>query len=141
MNLFGDIREVCKIAVTCMCLRTDAESRLETERASRQKAEKDLLEMEKQIGSLRVDVSEYEQRAADVAQKLAAETDKVDPQDTFLCCCCWLFVSIWLVSVSLLATENILQNSDSGCVDSDCIKQVIGVTLQVIVCMCVFTDH
>ena len=58
---------------------------METERASRQKAEKDLLEMEKQIGSLRVDVSEYEQRAADITQKLAAETDKVGCQDAWLC--------------------------------------------------------
>ena len=59
---------------------------METERASRQKAEKDLLEMEKQIGSLRVDVSEYEQRAADITQKLAAETDKVGCQDAWFCC-------------------------------------------------------
>ena len=50
---------------------------MESERSSRQKAEKDLLEMEKLIGSLRVDVSQYEQRAANVTQELAAETDKV----------------------------------------------------------------
>lgn len=60
----------------CCCI-TDAESRLESERSSRQKAEKDLLEMEKLIGSLRVDVSQYEQRAATVTQELTAETDKV----------------------------------------------------------------
>jgi len=42
--------------------------------------------MEKQIGSLRVDVSEYEQRAADITQKLAAETDKVGCLDAWLCC-------------------------------------------------------
>jgi len=63
--------------VFMLCLQADAESRLETERSSRQKAEKDLLEMEKLIGSLRVDISQYEQRAAAVTQELAAETDKV----------------------------------------------------------------
>ena len=61
---------------------------MESERSSRQKAEKDLLEMEKLIGSLRVDVSQYEQRAAAVTQELAAETDKVRCEDAQLCCCC-----------------------------------------------------
>jgi len=71
-------------AVMCcmymVVLSTDAESRLESERSSRQKAEKELLEMEKLIGSLRVDVSQYEQRAAAVSQELATETDKVSHQ-------------------------------------------------------------
>jgi len=40
-----------------------------------------LLEIEKLIGSLRVDVSQYEQRAATVTQELAAETDKVGCED------------------------------------------------------------
>ena len=59
---------------------------METERSSRQKAEKDLLEMEKLIGSLRVDVSQYEQRAATVVQELTAETDKVDTDSVVVLC-------------------------------------------------------
>ena len=65
----------------------DAESRLESERCSRQKAEKDLLEMEKLIGSLRVDVNQFEQRAATVAQELAVETDKVSSGFPCVFCC------------------------------------------------------
>lgn len=70
------------MAVTCVCvwllyLWSDAEARLESERSSRQKAEKDLLEMEKEIGSLRVDISQYQQQAATITQEHAAETEKV----------------------------------------------------------------
>ena len=42
--------------------------------------------MEKLVGSLRVDVSQYEQRAATVTQELAAETEKVSYEDKQLCC-------------------------------------------------------
>jgi len=40
-----------------------------------------LLETEKLIGSLHVDVREYKQRADTVTQELAAETDKVGCED------------------------------------------------------------
>ena len=72
---------------------------MESERSSRQKAEKDLLEMEKLIGSLRVDVSQYEQRAATVTQELTAETDKVDT-DSAVTLCQLVYISI-LVSLEL----------------------------------------
>jgi len=67
-----------EVTLVQLWLWPDAESRLEIEKSSRQKAEKDLLEMQKLIGSLRVDVSQYEQRAAAVTQEITAETDKVD---------------------------------------------------------------
>jgi len=68
------------VLMYAVVLSTDAESRLESERSSRQKAEKELLEMEKLIGSLRVDVSQYEQRAAAISQELTTEMDKVGHQ-------------------------------------------------------------
>jgi len=92
---FGEDHWLLKL-VLCVCLCTfivrhvrhsvcvkhvDAESRLESERSSRQKAEKELLETKKLISSLEVDVSQYKQQADTVVQELAAETEKVCSDD------------------------------------------------------------
>jgi len=56
--------------------------------------------MEKLIGSLRVDVSQYEQRAAAVTHELAAETDKVRSDNAH---CIIIFNWIWIIFIVILA--------------------------------------
>jgi hypothetical protein len=57
--------------------KSDAQSRLESEREARQKAESKLLELEKRINGLCVDNSQLQQRETVLTQDLRAETDKV----------------------------------------------------------------
>jgi len=86
---------VLHVDVLHLCL--DAETRLESERSGRQKAEKDLLEMKKLMSSLQVDISQYKQQADTVTQELAAEADKVSSEDDDAQLFLWLSLICMLI--------------------------------------------
>ena len=56
---------------------SDAQSRLESERVVRQRAESSLLDMEKHISNMTVDFQQLEQSKASLAHDLHSEMEKV----------------------------------------------------------------